>query len=42
MRDRVNGLLATNAIVLQSAIASLLSKDAAKDFKKLVETMSDG
>lgn len=42
VRDRLNGLIMTDAVMIQAAIASVLSKDAAKEFSKLVETLGDG
>lgn len=42
VRDRINALIATEAVVLQAAVSSILSKDAAKAFTKLVEAMRDG
>lgn len=42
VRDRVNGLLVSEAILIQHAVGSLLSKEAAKSFKELVENLNDG
>lgn len=41
-RDRVNGLASTNAILLQSAVASLLSKEAGKQFQKIIQDLTNG
>lgn len=38
----VNRQLVTEAIVMQTTIASVLSKEGGKAFKKLVERLTDG
>lgn len=42
VRDRVNGLLVSEAVLIQHAVGSLLSKEAAKSFKELVESLNNG
>jgi len=39
--ERLNGAYATEAILVQSAIASALSKDGAKEFKKTISRLND-
>ncbi|KAE8546146.1 hypothetical protein [Marinobacter nauticus] len=40
--EHVNKMLASEAIVTQMAVGSLLSKDAGKEFKKLIKRLTDG
>lgn len=42
VRDRLHGLMISDAILTQHAVGSLLSKEAAKSFKELVESLSNG
>lgn len=42
IRDRVNGVMVSQAILIQGAVSSLLSKEGAKGFKELVESLNDG
>jgi hypothetical protein len=40
-RSRVHQEFVTQAILFQNAAASIMSKDGAKEFKKLVKTLSE-
>jgi len=40
--ERVNGVMATEAILIQQAIASVLDKKAAKLFTETVKRLTDG
>lgn len=42
VRDRLNSLAVTQAILTQGAIGSVLSKEGAKAFKELVEQLNGG
>lgn len=42
VRDRINGLAVTQAILLQNAVASVISKEGGKAFKEIVERLSNG
>lgn len=37
VEERLNSAAVTNAVLTQMAVASLLSKEAGKEFKKLIE-----
>lgn len=41
-RKRINLGHVTEALLIQSAVASLLDKQAAKDFQSLIRKLSDG
>ena len=41
-RQNLNSRLVTEALTTQSAIASVLSKEGGKAFKKLIKRLSDG
>ncbi|QPZ53311.1 tail protein [Achromobacter phage vB_AchrS_AchV4] len=40
--ERLNGQAITEAVLFQMAAGSLLSKDAAREFKKIVTGLNDG
>lgn len=40
--ERVNSRLSTEAVLIQLAAASVMSKDALKQFNKIVKRLSDG
>jgi len=40
--ERINGLEATRAVLLQMAVASILSKKAAKGFQEAIRRLTDG
>lgn len=40
--ERLNYRLATEAITTQSAVGALLSKDGAKEFRKLMDKLTNG
>ncbi|MNK37380.1 hypothetical protein D3C87_559460 [compost metagenome] len=40
--ERLNGQAITQAVLFQMAAGSLLSKDAAREFKKIVTGLNDG
>lgn len=42
VRERVDGLIATDAIVQQMLLASLFDKDAGKEFTKMIEGLVNG
>lgn len=42
VRDRLNGLAVTQAILLQRAVASVISEEGGKAFKEIVEQLSNG
>lgn len=42
VKDRIHGLLVSEAILFQHAAASIMSKEGAKAFKELVETLTNG
>ena len=42
IRRRVNGLMATEAVLVQMAAASVISKKAGKAFEKRVKAMTKG
>ena len=37
VEERMNSVSVTNAVLMQMAVASLLSKEAGKEFKKIIE-----
>lgn len=39
--QRINGQAVTDALLLQNAAASVLSKEGAKQFKKLIKQLSE-
>lgn len=41
-RDRQNAEYATQAVLLQNAVSSLLDKESAKHFKQVIERLNDG
>ena len=42
VRDRLNSMAVTQAILTQAAIASVVSKEGGKAFKELVEQLNGG
>lgn len=40
MTARLNNTMATEAILIQMAVASLFSKDSGREFQKLINSMS--
>lgn len=40
--ERLNHRLASDAVTTQTAIGALLSKDGQREFKKLIERLTDG
>lgn len=40
--ERLNGLEATRAILLQMAVSSVLSKKAGQEFKRAVKRLTEG
>lgn len=40
--ERLNGFEATRAILIQSAMASVHTKEGGKEFKKLIKKLNDG
>lgn len=42
VRDRINGMAVTQAILIQNAIASVISEEGGKAFTEIVEQLSDG
>jgi hypothetical protein len=41
-RERLNGAMASEAVLFQSAVSSLLSKTAAKEFNKRLRELTGG
>lgn len=42
VRDRINGMAVTQAILIQNAIASVISEEGGKAFTEIVEHLGDG
>jgi hypothetical protein len=40
--ERLNGLQKTEAVLTQMAVVSVMSKDGAKEFKKVLARLDDG
>lgn len=40
--SRINSQIATEALVMQMAIFSILNKEGGREFKKLIKRLTDG